>query len=65
MMSRSHELGQGRIPKDGVVREANVGNVKVNEPSAVVVALVEGDGEADLPIGVVEPSMTPKKGLVG
>ena len=65
MMSRSHERGQGWIPKDGVVREVNVGDVEVDELSAVVVAFSEGDREADLPIGVVEPSVTPEKGLVG
>ena len=49
MMSHCHELGQGWIPEDGVVRKANVGGVKVNELSAVVIVLGEGDREADLP----------------
>ena len=49
MVSRGHELGQGRISKDGVVREANVGDVKVDELSAVALALSEGDREVDLP----------------
>ena len=49
MMSHCHELGQGRIPKDGVVRQADVGDVEVNELGAVVVAGSEGDREADLP----------------
>ena len=37
------------VPEDGVVRQANVGNVEVDELSAVVFALSEGDGEAGLP----------------
>ena len=49
MVSHCHELGQGRIPKDGVVWKANVGNVEVDELSAVVVALLEGDWKADMP----------------
>ena len=65
MVSDCHELGQGRIPKDGVVRQTDVGDVEVDELGAVVVALSEGDWEADLTIGVVEPSVTPEKGLVG
>ena len=49
MMSHRHELGQGWIPEDSVVGKANVGDVEVDELSAVVVALAEGDREADLP----------------
>ena len=49
MVSHCHELGQGWIPEDGIVRQANVGNVEVDELSAVVFALSEGDREADLP----------------
>ena len=49
MVSHRHELGQGRILEDGVVWQANVGDVEVDELSAVVFALSEGDGEADLP----------------
>ena len=50
MMSHRHVHGQGRIPENGVVGKANVGNVEVDELGAVVVALAEGDREADLPI---------------
>ena len=60
-----HELGQGRIPKDGVLRQTNVGDVKVDELGGVVLAFSEGDREGTCPIGVVEPSVTPEKGLVG
>ena len=49
MMSHSHELGESWVAKDGVVRQANVGDVKVDELGAVVVARPEGDWEADLP----------------
>ena len=49
MVSHCHELGQGWVPKDGIVRQANVSDVEVNELGAVVVALPKGDGKADLP----------------
>ena len=44
-----HELDQGRIPEDGIVRQTDVGNVKVDELDAVVFTLSKGDREADLP----------------
>ena len=49
MVSHCHELGQGWIPEDGIVWQANVGDVEVNELGAVVVALPEGDWKANLP----------------
>ena len=49
MVGHRHELGQGRIPEDGIVWQANVGNVEVNELGTVVLALPKGDREADLP----------------
>ena len=49
MVSDCHELGQGWIPEDGIVRQADVGDVEVDELGAVVVVLSEGDIEADLP----------------
>ena len=49
VMSHDHELGQGLVPEDGIVRQADVSDVEVNELGAVVVALAEGDREADLP----------------
>ena len=49
MVSDCHELGQGWVPEDGIVRQANVCDVDVNELSAVVVALLEGNRKADLP----------------
>ena len=44
-----HELGQRRVPEDGVVRQANVSDVEVDELGAVVVACPKGDRKADLP----------------
>ena len=41
VMSHGHELGQGWVPEDGIVWQANVGDVKVNELGAVVVGAVQ------------------------
>ena len=49
MVCHCHELGQGRIPEDGVVRQADVHDVEVDELGAVVLALSKGDRQADLP----------------
>ena len=49
MVSHHHKLGQGQIPKDGVVGQENVGDVEVDELCAVVVTFPEGDREANLP----------------
>ena len=49
VMGHRHELGQGRISKDGILRQADVGDVEVDELGVVVVALAEGDRQADLP----------------
>ena len=49
MMGHHHKLGPGWIPKDGVVRQADVGDVEVNELGAVIVARAKCDGEADQP----------------
>ena len=49
MVSYRHELGEGRIPEDGIVWQADVSNVEAEELGVVVVALSEGDREADLP----------------
>ena len=49
VMGDCHELGQSRIPEDGVVRQADVCDVEVDELGAVVLALSEGDRQADLP----------------
>ena len=48
-MGQRHELGQGRILEDGVVREENVSDVEVDVLRAVVVMGAKGDREADLP----------------
>ena len=49
MMSHGHELGESWVPEDGVVWQANVGDVEVDELGAVVVALPEGNRKANLP----------------
>ena len=49
VMGYCHELGQGWIPKDGIVRQVDVGDIEVDDLGAVVVALSEGVREADLP----------------
>ena len=49
VMSHCHELGQSWVLEDGIVRQANVGDVEVNELGAVVVVLPKGDREANLP----------------
>ena len=48
-MSHGHELGRRWVPEDGVVRQADVSDVEVDELVAVVVALPEGDRKANLP----------------
>ena len=49
MVSHCHELGQGRVPEDGILWQVNVGDVEVNELGPVVVALPKGDCKANLP----------------
>ena len=49
MVGDCHELGQGRIPEDGIVRQADVRDVEVDELGAVILALSEGDRQVDLP----------------
>ena len=49
MMSHGHELGKSWVAKDGVVWQADVGDVEVNELGTVIVALPEGNRKADLP----------------
>ena len=49
MMGHRHELGQGWILEDGIIWQADVGDVEVDKLGVVVVALSEGDREADLP----------------
>ena len=49
VMGHRHELGQGWVPEDRIVWQANVGDVEVNELGAVVVTLPKGDRKANLP----------------
>ena len=65
MVRDRHELGQGSIPEDGIVRQMDVSDVEVDELGVVVVAFPKVTGRRTCPIGTVEPSVTPEKGLVG
>ena len=56
MVSHCHELGHGWVPEDGIVWQANVGDVEVNEFGAVVVALPKGDWKEDLPYQTISDS---------
>ena len=49
MVSHCHEHGQGWVPEDGIVWQANAGDVELNELGTVVLVLPKGDKEADLP----------------
>ena len=49
MVGHCHELGQGRIPEDGIIRQMDEGDVEVDELGVVVAALTKGDREANLP----------------
>ena len=48
VMSDCHELGQGWIPEDGIVRQMVVCDFEVDELGAVVLAFPEADREAVL-----------------
>ena len=64
MVSHCQELGQSWVPEDGIVWQANVGDVEVNELDAVVVALPKGDRKANLPYrnsGTISDSRERKK----
>ena len=52
MVDDCHEFVQCWVPEDGIVRQADVGDIKVDEFSVVVVTLAEGDREANLPYRV-------------
>ena len=65
MVGHRHELGEGGVAEDGVVGQANVCDVEVDQLGVVVGLCAEGDCEPHLPQGVVRPSITPEKGLVG
>ena len=65
MVSHRHELGQGWVPEDGIVRKTNVGDVEVDELGAVVVAFSKGDWEADLTYRRGGAVSNAREGLVG
>ena len=56
MVDHCHELGQGWILEDVVVRQTDVRDVEVDELSVVVVVLAKGDREANLPNRVLKGS---------
>ena len=49
MMRDGHELREGGVAEDGVVGQANVRDVEVDELAAVVLLRAKGDSELDLP----------------
>ena len=49
VMSHCHELGQSWVPEDGIVWQADVGDVEVNELGAVIVVLPKSYGKTNLP----------------
>ena len=65
VVGHRHELGQGWIPEDGIVRQTDVGDVEVDELGAVVVALPEGGRKADLPYRCAGAISHSSKGLGG
>ena len=65
MVGHRHELGQGWIPEDGIVWQADVGDAEVDKLGTVVLALSKGDREADLPYWGGGTVSDLEKGLVG
>ena len=65
VVGHRHELGEGGVAEDGVLGQANVRDVEVDQLGAVVGLRTEGGREPHLPQGVVRPSVTPEKGLFG
>jgi hypothetical protein len=65
MMRCCHEPGQGWIAEDGIVWQRNVGDIKVEAFCPVVVPVLKVTGRRTCPIGIVDPSVTPKNGRVG
>ena len=49
MAGHCHELRERTVAQDDIVWQANVGDIEVDELGSVVLALSEGDREADLP----------------
>jgi hypothetical protein len=65
VMHCCHESCQGWVANDGVVRQRDVGDVKLEALCTVVVPVPKVTGRRTCPIGIVEPSVTPKNGRVG
>ena len=65
-MGCCHKLGQSWVPEDGVVREADVGDVEVDQLNAVVVVGADGHGKEDMPQGTGGTASDARdKGLLG
>ena len=64
-MGCCHELSQGRVPEDGVVWEADAGNVEVDQVHAVVVVGAQGHGKTELPQGAGGSASDAQDGLAG
>ena len=64
-VSCCHELGQGRVAEDGVVREADGGDVKIDQLHAEVVVGAEGHWEVDLPQRAGGTAPNAREGLAG
>ena len=65
MVSCCHELGEGRIPEDGIVWEADVGDVEVDQLGAVVLRVPKVTGRRIRPRGLEELPLTPEDVLLG
>jgi hypothetical protein len=65
MVRCRHELGQGWVVEDSILRQHVVGNIEVEAFCPIVVPSAEGDGQANLPMGVIEPFVTLKNNRVG
>ena len=64
-MRRGHELGQRWVAEDGVVGEADGGDVEVNQLRAEVVVGTEVTGSRICPKELDDLPPTPEKGRLG
>ena len=64
-MSCCHEPGQGRIAEDGVVGEADGGDVEIDQLRAEIVVGAESYRKSDLPQGAGRPASDARERLAG
>ena len=62
-MSRGHELGQRWVAEDGIVGEADEGDVEIDQLRAEIVVGAEGHWEPDLSQGAGRPAPNAHEGL--